>query len=129
MGVNDAAKRGAKAVPFVEGGEDLVRGDSAELDGVFGHGFEAFFELRFEGGERERGAIGPRSPWEGFLVKRMVIFHRLREIDVAGDVGALVPLLQETFKEEGGFAGASGPVEDESLGNSVVLGVIVEDCF
>lgn len=36
-----AAKAGAEAVPFVEGGKDLLGADGAEPNTLFGHRFEA----------------------------------------------------------------------------------------
>lgn len=59
----------------------------------------------------------------------VVIFDRLCEVDVAGDMRPLVPALEKPFKDEGGFADAAGTVEDEWLMDAVAVSVVVEDSF
>lgn len=59
-----ATKRGVEAVPFVEGSEDLVRANGAELNSLLGHGFETVLELGTKGRESWRRTIGPGSPRE-----------------------------------------------------------------
>lgn len=45
-------------------------------------------------------------------MRRMVAFDWLREIDVASQVGPLVPVIKQTFEDEGGFADATRTVKD-----------------
>lgn len=44
-------------------------------------------------------------------------------------MGAFVPFTKKTVEDESGFADATGAVENEGLRDTVVLGVVVEDCF
>lgn len=91
MNVNDSSEGRGEAVPFVEGGEDLVGGNGAELDALVGHGFEAALELGSAIGEGGLGAIGPGRPGKGLRELRVVVFEALGEVDVAGEVRGFVP--------------------------------------
>lgn len=66
MGVilENPAEGGVESVPFIEGGEDLLRADGAEADAPFDHRFKAAFELRAERLEGGRRSVGPRRPWK-----------------------------------------------------------------
>jgi hypothetical protein len=40
-----------------------------------------------------------------------------------------IPVINETFENESSFADTTRAVKDERLRNTVVMSVIVEDCF
>lgn len=75
----------ANSVPLVKGGENLMGGDLTQLNPLLCHGFQAFLEVGFaERERRRRGRAGvPRSPWKGGVVRWVVVFDWLREVDVA----------------------------------------------
>lgn len=40
-----------------------------------------------------------------------------------------VPFTKNTVKDKSGFADATGAMENEGLRDTVLLGMVVEDCF
>lgn len=44
-------------------------------------------------------------------------------------MGSLVPVLQQTFEDERGFADATRTVKNKGLVDTVVLGMVVEHCL
>lgn len=44
-------------------------------------------------------------------------------------MGAFVPFTKKTVEDESGFADATGAVDNERLMDTMVLGVVIEDCL
>uniref|UniRef100_A0A7C9E889 Uncharacterized protein n=1 Tax=Opuntia streptacantha TaxID=393608 RepID=A0A7C9E889_OPUST len=131
IGEQDVSKSSAKSVPFVEGSEDLQRRYLSQLNAPLSHGFQALLEVGCKERERRHGrwAGRPRRPRKGLAIRRVVSFYWLSEIDVARQVGSLVPILQQTFEDESGFADATRTVKNKGLVDAVVLGMVVEHCL